>query len=37
MNTMNVNIVTPNGSVYNQDNVEIAILQTVGGLSLIHI
>ena len=31
MNTMNVNIVTPNGSVYNQDDVEIAILQTVGG------
>ena len=31
MNTMNVNIVTPNGSVYNQDNVEITVLQTVGG------
>lgn len=37
MNTLNLNIVTPNGSVYNRDDVELAVLQTtVGELGVMH-
>lgn len=28
MNTLTLDIVTPNGSVYKEDNVEIVVLQT---------
>ena len=31
MNTLNLNIVTPNGSVYNRDNVELVVMQTTAG------
>ena len=31
MNTLTLDIVTPNGSVYQQDNVEIVVLQTTAG------
>ncbi len=31
MNTLNLDIVTPNGSVYNRDNVELVVMQTTAG------
>ncbi|ELH0922375.1 F0F1 ATP synthase subunit epsilon [Staphylococcus pseudintermedius] len=31
MNTLTLDIVTPNGSVYKEDNVEIVVLQTTAG------
>ena len=31
MNTLSLNIVTPNGSVYERDDVELAVLQTTAG------
>lgn len=31
MNTLRLNIVTPNGSVYEREDVEMAVLQTTAG------
>ncbi len=31
MNTLNLNMFTPNGSVYNRDNVELVVMQTTAG------
>lgn len=31
MNTLSLNIVTPNGSVYDREDVELAVLQTTAG------
>ena len=31
MNTLSLNIVTPNGSVYEREDVELAVLQTTAG------
>ena len=31
MNTLSLNIVTPNGSVYDRDDVELAVMQTTAG------
>ncbi|OEL03238.1 F0F1 ATP synthase subunit epsilon [Staphylococcus casei] len=31
MNTLSLNIVTPNGSVYDRDDVNLAVLQTTAG------
>lgn len=31
MSTLSLNIVTPNGSVYDRDDVELAVLQTTAG------
>ncbi|MBO1199699.1 F0F1 ATP synthase subunit epsilon [Staphylococcus simiae] len=31
MNTLNLDIVTPNGSVYDRDDVELTVMQTTAG------
>lgn len=31
MNTLNLDIVTPNGSVYKREDVELVVLQTTAG------
>ena len=36
MNTLNLDIVTPNGSVYNRDNVELVVMQTTAGENRCH-
>lgn len=35
MNVLSLNIVTPNGSVYDREDVNLAVLQTTAGKSVL--